>query len=513
MSDGRRLVSVVLDGPPTPAWQARALQRLRESDRLSIRDVRLQPAPRRSALSRAHAAAERRLLYLAHDPLAPVGVASEPPAADADPAQLTVWLSERTPPADAARALIYLRHARRVEPAEDAVRRAVLQRATCIESEAILQSADGGLTLVDSTISELRPFSATLTAELMLWKLADVVARAAERTPGRAQPAPSAVAPRQAPAAARLYARSVVAWPRMLAVKLVFRRPWAIRIRRRQAVATEGWSEPAQSVRWARGHLYADPFLFEHEGRHHLFCEDVPPGSARGVISHTELNRDGSPAAAPRPVVERPHHLSYPFVFVHKGELMMIPGATAMTKGVELYRALAFPASWQREAVLLETIAPADVTLLCGGDRLWMFATVAAEHASLLDELHLFWAHEPRGPWHPHPMNPVVSDARGARPAGAIQRWGARLIRPAQDCSRRYGGSISFREIDALTEERYAEHEIARLEPSDVAGARATHTYSADSRFEAIDLRRHELRLSLPLHKLAAWMTRRAGWR
>ena len=124
-----------------------------------------------------------------------------------------------------------------------------------------------------------------------------------------------------------------------------------------------------------------------------------------------------------------------------------------------------------------------------------MFASVGAPPASSLDELHLFSAQALRGPWRAHPRNPVVSDVRCARPAGAVQRWGARLVRPGQDGSRRYGGAISFREIDVLSCSDYAEHEIARLEPSDLGGARATHTYAADACFEAVDLRTRSLRV------------------
>jgi hypothetical protein len=182
-------------------------------------------------------------------------------------------------------------------------------------------------------------------------------------------------------------------------------------------------------------------------------------------------------------------------VFRHGGETFMIPETSAVSR-VELYRAAEFPHSWTREAILLDGIDAADATLLVHGDRLWLFAGVAAADASSLDELHLFSAKAPQGPWHAHPRNPIVSDARRARPAGAIQRWGSRMVRPGQDGSRRYGGSIAFCEIDVLNETDYAEHEIARLEPRDVAGARATHTYSADSAFEAIDLRRRELRLA-----------------
>jgi hypothetical protein len=256
-----------------------------------------------------------------------------------------------------------------------------------------------------------------------------------------------------------------------------------------------GWSRVEEHVRWASGHVYADPFLFEHEGRHHLFCEEIARGGDRAVISHTELRLDGGPAELPSCVLARPYHLSYPFLFTHDGETFMIPETSSMGR-VELYRATAFPHSWEREAVLLDGIDAADATVLAHNDRWWLFAAVGAEGASSLDELHVFWASAPRGPWQAHPLNPVVSDARRGRPAGAVQRWGSRLVRPAQDGSRRYGGAIVFCEIDVLNEREYAEHEIERLDPADVAGARATHTYSADRAFEAIDLRRRELRIA-----------------
>jgi hypothetical protein len=71
-------------------------------------------------------------------------------------------------------------------------------------------------------------------------------------------------------------------------------------------------------------------------------------------------------------------------------------------------------------------------------------------------------------------------------------------VRPGQDGSHRYGWAVSLREIDVLSVTAYAEHEIERIEPGDVRGARATHAYDADSRFEAIDLRRRRLRLRPP---------------
>lgn len=496
MSMAARTIAVVLDGPPAPAWQARALAGLQDSPVLRVVEVRLTGATRLGLARRLHAALERRLLFLGADALAPVPVVASPPdaATAGDAATLVVWLSERPVPAHELRDVLYFRHARLRESADEAFRRAVIGGLSSVETDVLLRSS-GATAVAERTVSEVRPFSATLSRDHALWKLAAVVRRAAERAPGLELAEPALATAAAAPSDAALIARSAVSWPRALATRALFRRPWSVRVRRRAAQPTEGWSQVSEHVRWASGHLYADPFLFENDGRHHLFCEEVPRGSERAVISHTELPLDGGLADRPQCVLAQPYHLSYPFVFAHEGETFMIPESSAV-KRVELYRAAAFPHAWTREAILLDGIDAVDATVLAHDDRLWLFAGVAAADASSLDELHVFSASAPRGPWRAHPLNPVVSDARCARPAGAVQQWGLRLVRPGQDGSRRYGGAIAFCEIDVLNETEYAEHEIARLEPADLGDARATHSYTADRVFEAIDLRRRELRLA-----------------
>lgn len=504
VSGARRAIAVVLDGAPAPAWQERALSGLLESPELDVVEIRLAGPRRRGIARRLHAAAERRLLHLGADALspAPVDRSELDRGAGPRPATLVVWLSERPMPGDEDREVLYVRHGGVHEPAEDAFARAVLSGAACVESEVLLRRT-GGSVVVERTVSEVRQFSAILSCDLALWKLAALIRRAAERVPGLDLPAPESQPAAPAPSTAALLVHAALTWMRVLAVRLLFRRPWSIRVRQRGPQLTQGWSSDTDLVRWMPGHLYADPFLFEHAGGHHLFCEEVPLGAKRAVISHTELRPEGGPADPPRTVLAQPYHLSYPFLFTHGDEVFMIPETSAVSR-VELYRAVDFPKTWRREAIMLDDVEAADATLLAHGDRLWLFVGIAAPHASSLDELHLFWADTPAGRWHPHPSNPVVSDVRGARPAGAILRFGSRLVRPGQDGSRRYGWAISFREIDVLSSTEYAEHEIARLEPADVGGARATHSYSSDGRFEAIDMRRRELRGSLRLARLTS---------
>ena len=494
----------MLDGPGTPRWQQRALEVLADSDRVEIVDVSLAGPVRRGRLRTLHGALERRLFTPGPDALEPVAL--EPTAAPGGNADLVLWLAEHTPPMGNAGKVLYLRHDGRLEPAEEAFRRAALRGSPVVESEALLRGPEGTV-VVERTVSGARPFSTTLSRDKALWKLAGLVARAAARAPGLDEPASQDAAPRRAPSTLELLVRSPWRWLRVVTARALFVRPWQIVVRRQGEAPVAGWQSSPSLLAARSGHLYADPVLFEHEGRHHLFCEEMAPGATRAAISHAELHADGGRADAPTVVLEADYHLSYPFVFAHEDEVFMIPETSAQRR-VELYRAMEFPHSWRLEAVLLDDLIACDATLLAQDGRLWLFVGVAATHATMLDELHLFTSTAVRGPWQAHPLNPVVSDVRCARPAGAIQRWGERLVRPGQDGSRRYGGAVSFRQIDLLSLEEYAEHEIGRLDPADLGDVRATHTYASDGTFEAVDLRRRRLQPTQGLRGLSRRLKR-----
>ena len=334
------------------------------------------------------------------------------------------------------------------ERAEPAFRRAIANDDGVVVVEATLRQRDAGATVVSRAVSGVRPFSLASSLNLALWRSATLACRAAESLPGLAEPVPDTARGRGRPVGAiSAFLLLAPRWGSVLVHRVLYRRPWYVLVRERRSEALAGWGEDAGLVRWQRGHTYADPFLFERDGRHHLFVEDVPPGTDRGVISHVEL-RPGNDPGTPVPVLQADHHLSYPFVFSHGGEVYMIP-ETGDVAQIRLYRAARFPTEWEFDRVLVDDIRAADATLLEAEGRWWMFASVGGRGTTLGDELHLFHAASPLGPWAPHPANPVVSDVRAARPAGAILRDGDRLVRPAQDGSRRYGWAVSLREITA----------------------------------------------------------------
>ena len=213
-----------------------------------------------------------------------------------------------------------------------------------------------------------------------------------------------------------------------------------------------------------KGGFWADPFPLQVDGRNYIFFEELPYGAPKAHISVVEVDRHGN-ASAPRKVLERDYHLSYPFLLEEGGELYMIP-ETADNATVEVYRCVDFPTKWKLERVLLDGLRCADATLHREGDRWWMFTTATRPGgADINDELHLFSADRVLGDWKPHRANPVKSDVRSARPAGRLFRRGDRLYRPGQIGAPLYGSGIALHRVERLTPDEYVESEDRRIVP------------------------------------------------
>lgn len=231
--------------------------------------------------------------------------------------------------------------------------------------------------------------------------------------------------------------------------------------------------------------FYADPFVVWHEGLHHVFIEEFPFETQKGIISHFTIDEKG--AVSPlKMVLSRPYHLSYPNVFKRDGQFWMIP-ETSSNRTVELYRAVHFPDKWVFEKTLLADIRADDVTLVDHEGRLWMFAAVSDWQSSQWDALGLFYADDLLGDWQAHQANPVLIDASAARPAGAMYHKNGVLWRPAQDCSSVYGGGLALCRVDRLDPERFEQTIMHRFAPKGKQGLIGLHTLNEDHGLEVID--------------------------
>ncbi len=238
---------------------------------------------------------------------------------------------------------------------------------------------------------------------------------------------------------------------------------------------------------------YADPFLFAHNGEVYLFVEELPYDRGRAILSVCTLRSDGT-TDVPRPILETEHHLSYPQVFARDGEVWMLPEASA-SGSLTLYRARKFPDVWEPAADLINEPLH-DATLFEHGGRLWITAATQGtgrfNWGSSWDSLALYCAPALKGPWTPHLANPVLIDARSARPAGEVFEIGGKLYRPAQDCSLDYGSALTVAEIERLDDGAFTQKPVVHVSFPKRTRLLGPHTLNRlvtpDGVIEAIDV-------------------------
>lgn len=232
---------------------------------------------------------------------------------------------------------------------------------------------------------------------------------------------------------------------------------------------------------------WADPFIYVYENRYFVFIEEKIYRTGLGHIACFELDANGD-LLSNQTVLKRPYHLSYPFLFEHQDQLYMMP-ETAENRTLEVYRCTHFPDQWEFVQNLMQDVYAVDATLLEHENKWWLFANIKqGEKSSSLSQLFLFWAENPLTQnWNPHPLNPVVSDARTARPAGYIFSKNGALIRPSQDNSVRYGKALNFNRITKLSETEYDEVCEVRFEPPRRTKILATHTFNKNGDLTVID--------------------------
>ncbi len=232
------------------------------------------------------------------------------------------------------------------------------------------------------------------------------------------------------------------------------------------------------------GHFWADPFLFERGGTCSLFFEDYDYATGYATIRRAEVQPDCtvSPVA---PCLDVGHHLSFPLVFEHQGEVFMLPESLA-DGTVTLYRARRYPDQWVLEKVLFRGFAADTVFWREGG--LFYFFTTLHDRDDRGNKTLLFLADSLTGDWRLHPDNPVSADVRHARNGGAIFRRQGRLFRPTQNCGPSYGYGLNLEEIVTLTPDRYEERPWCAVGPQALPfPAIGVHTYNLAGDLEVID--------------------------
>ena len=233
--------------------------------------------------------------------------------------------------------------------------------------------------------------------------------------------------------------------------------------------------------------FYADPFVVSYNEKYYMFIEEYLYSSKKGHISVIEMNADGT-YTSPVKIIDESYHLSYPHIIKDNNEYFMIP-ESSKNKSIDLYRCVEFPYKWEFHLRLMDEVIGMDATIFLYNNKYWLFCNIIEkEGSSSYDELYLFYSNQlVTTDWVSHPLNPIVSDVRKARPAGDIFINNGKIIRPSQNSSNYYGYGMSMNEILILNENEYLEKTLENIEPNWETNITRTHTFNHTKGLSVID--------------------------
>ncbi len=218
------------------------------------------------------------------------------------------------------------------------------------------------------------------------------------------------------------------------------------------------------------GTYNADPFLIKHKNINYLFFELYDYN--KGVIAYWPIIE--GVAFEPKICLERPYHLSFPFLIEDEGEIYMIP-ETGQANCIEIYKAVSFPGKWERVKTLVKDVCAGDSVIYRRVDGYFLFTTLDGDHKpivyradTLLGKYEKVWS----------------SEILNSRPAGAMYEIGQKVYRPVQEGLENYGRAVIIKEVDFFP---YHEKEVAKIEPDWFPALIGCHTFNFNEDFVVVD--------------------------
>jgi len=238
---------------------------------------------------------------------------------------------------------------------------------------------------------------------------------------------------------------------------------------------------------FANSTYLADPYGFIVNNKLHILVEDYDYSKGKAIISEIIWDPPRNSFTAPIRIIEEGKHLSYPFIVEHQKAIYCIP--ESYQKGnVGLYKRNFSEEAFVEDHILLDNIDAIDPTLIFFNNQWWLFFTSREFSRS---HLFIYYSDTLTGRYEPHHKNPVKMDVRSARPAGTPFIYEGNLYRPAQDCSKTYGGRVAINKVITLTPDEFDEFPVNYVSP--IPGtlySKGLHTISSVGNYTLIDGKR-----------------------
>lgn len=227
------------------------------------------------------------------------------------------------------------------------------------------------------------------------------------------------------------------------------------------------WLKHPYKDRW-----FADPFILRvTENEIVVFVEEcMVSGFQKGIICELVIDRKNMQLKERHVMLELDTHLSYPAIIRSKGKVYVYPENGASGK-LNIYEydsknhRLINPA-----CILDEAVADATILRVKDGYRL-----IATKYPETQEKSYIYESNSLFGPYKQVCESPCQTKRSCSRPGGNWIEVSQGLFRPAQDCSKHYGGALSIMQVN-LNDNNYREQKYCRIEPLSYRYSRGVHT-------------------------------------
>ena len=240
---------------------------------------------------------------------------------------------------------------------------------------------------------------------------------------------------------------------------------------------------------WRRSYdkFYADPFILGFQGDNlKIILEEFSFAEDYGKISLMTLDRYFKQLDY-KILLDTKSHLSYPFIFTENNKTFIFPEAAQSGKfSCYEYDPINETMVFVKDILDIPFL---DSTIIKKDGKYWLFGSIGNNVDGY--KLYVYFSDNLLGLYSPHPENPIKEGLNGTRPAGNFIEVDGNIYRPAQNCERVYGESMTINKVTVLnenevTEEFYMTVTINRKARSNF-GMHAIHTINTFNDIIVVD--------------------------
>ncbi len=213
-------------------------------------------------------------------------------------------------------------------------------------------------------------------------------------------------------------------------------------------------SSPLRLGRFNKIVQIADPFIFQKNNEVFCFYEEYrnkKKGTILGLRT-TDLKNWNSFMVE----LNIDCHISFPFIIQDNNNVYMIPETSELGE-VNLYQSEIFPVQWKKcSTILTGNFVDSHIYVYEGIYFLFTTRKVKIPGSNSYDyHLELYYSDNIDSDYVRHPHSPIAIGRKYGRSAGSLFKQDGKLMRPVQDCDKRYGDDVHLFEIMELTKESY----------------------------------------------------------